>query len=118
MSFNFYRLDHTSPSLLAMTIMTATAVGFFGESFFFCVSTAGVVDFFRRRDLFARRRVNIERAKLLSAIPAPGFTTARPYRKVASRLEATCKDIVTGCVLQSPSFAPWALFRIYRHSAL
>lgn len=76
-----------------MAIMTATAVGFFGEPFF--LGTACAVILFRAWGFLAISRVNIQRAKLLTALPAPRATTAGSYLKGACRLQATCEDIVT-----------------------
>lgn len=98
--------------------MTATAVGFCRESFFFSVSTTGAVVFFGRGCLFPRGRVDVERAELLTAFPAPGAATASPYGEAAFSLEAARKDIVTCGIFEGPALAPWALFRICRHSAV
>lgn len=99
-----------------MTIMTATAVGFFGESFF--LGATGPVMLLCRWDLFARCRVVVEGAELLAAFPAPGTATARSYREAAARLKTTRKDIVTGGVFQCPALTPRALLCICRHSFL
>jgi hypothetical protein len=77
--------------------MTPTAVGILGESFF-CGATAAMSLFCCRR-LLARIWLNIERAELLPAFPAPRATTASPYDKSSTRLEPAGKDIVACGIL-------------------
>ena len=112
----FFRRRRGLIALLAMTIMTATAVGFFGEPFF--LGAAGPMILFCRWGFFTCGGVNIDRAELLAAFPAPGTATASPDLEGASSLEATCKDIVTGGVFEGPTLTPWTLFRICGHSLM
>jgi hypothetical protein len=72
----FLRRVRISPALLAVAIMTSTAVGFSRESFFLGVSTAGPMILFCRWDLFSGGGIDVERTELLSALPAPGAATA------------------------------------------
>lgn len=74
------------PALLAVTIMTATAVGFFGESFFLGVSTAGPMILLGRWGLLACRRVDVNGAELLATFPTPGAAAASANCKNASCL--------------------------------
>jgi len=67
-----------------MTIMTATAVGLFRESFFCRAATTMLVP--RTRNLFTRKRVNVDRAEFLATFPAPRSATASANRKGAPRL--------------------------------
>lgn len=85
------------PALVAVAIMTSTAVGFSRESFFF--GATGPMVFLCRWGLFARRRVVVEGAELLAAFPAPGPPAARSYREGTPSLQTTRKDIVTGGIL-------------------
>lgn len=96
--------------------MTPTAVGILRESFF-CGATCPV-RLLCCRSLISREWVDIERAELLAAFPAPGFSTPGSHLERPTRLEPTGKDVVACGVLQSPALAPWTLLRITRHSAL
>ena len=98
------------PTLLAMTIMTATAVGLSRESFFLG-ATAPVI-LFRAWGFLASSGIDIERTELLATFPAPGSATAGPYLEGAHGLQAACKDIVTRGILQGPAFAPRTLLRV------
>jgi hypothetical protein len=99
-----------------MTIMTATAVGFFGEPFFFGISTAAPVILFGCGDFLSRGGINIDGTELLATFPAPRATTAGADPEGSVRLESTGENIVAGSIFQSPAFTPRTLFCIGGHS--
>ena len=102
-----------SPSLLTMTIMTATAVGLFRESFFCCATLAMTIP--GALDLFSRKRVNVDGTKLLTTFPAPRAAASSANCKGAACLQSARKDIVTRRIFQSPALAPRTLFCIIAH---
>lgn len=61
--------------------------------------------------------VRILATELLPAFPAPGFAASGSYHEGAPRRETARKDVVTRRVLEAPSFTPWTLFSIVRHSS-
>ena len=85
------------PTLLAMTIMTATAVGLSRESFF--LGAACAVILFRAWGFLASSRIDVERTELLATFPAPGSATASSYGEGPRSLQTACKDIVTRGIL-------------------
>ena len=100
-------------ALLTMTIMTAAAVGFSRESFFF--GATGPVILLGRRGFSARCWINIDRAELFPTLPAPGTPTPGAHGECARRLEATGENIVTGSIFQSPALTPRTLFCVRCH---
>ena len=102
-----------SPALITMTVMTATAVGLFRESFFCCATLAMIIP--RTLDLFSRKRVNVDGTKLLTAFPAPRAAASSANCKGAACLQSARKDIVTRRIFQSPALAPRTLFCIIAH---
>jgi hypothetical protein len=98
--------------------MTATAVGFFGEPFFFGIGTAAPVILFGCGGFLSRGRINIEGTEFLATFPAPRAATAGAHDEASCCIEATGENIVTGSVFQGPAFTPGALFCIGGHSLL
>ena len=62
-----------------------------------------------------RHRINIKTAKLFATGPAPGAATAGADHKGTFALQAACKNVVAGGILESPSTTPGTLLCICRH---
>jgi hypothetical protein len=92
--------------------VTAGTIRFLGESVLLQTASR-IVEFFGDLRLGARVRINIDITEFLAAFPAPGTATARAYHEqIGIGLESAGEYIVTGGVLQTPAFAPGALFGI------
>ncbi len=63
--------------------------------------------------LFAGCGINVLRAELFTTLKTPGFTaTGTDHKSSTACLKPAGKNIITRSVLQTPPFAPRALFRI------
>lgn len=58
----------------------------------------------------------MRRTKLLSAREAPRFTTSGSNYKLVPIGQPTRKNVITGIILQTPSFAPRTLFRVFGYA--
>jgi hypothetical protein len=94
-----------------MAVMAATTVVRLRKSSF-CLTTSGIVIIFCSRATPPSGRINVDSAKLFATFPAPGAPTTGPDHKVALALQTTCKNVVAGCIFESPSITPGALFSV------
>lgn len=54
-------------------------------------------------------RINVKAAELFAAFPTPGAPTAGADHKGAFALKPACKNVVAGCIFESPALTPGAL---------
>ena len=67
------------------------------------------MDIFSSRKFYARIIVVVLPTEFLSTLPTPGLSTPFTYTEVTIRLKTTGKNIVAGCVFQTPPLAPRTL---------
>jgi len=101
---------------ITVRIVPSRAVLLLLVAWFPC-ATDGVMMISSRRCPLACLRIHVLAAELLATFEAPGFATAMIDQegRVTCR-KTTGKNIVAGCILQTPSLAPGALLGI--HSTL
>ena len=90
-----------------MAVMTATTIVRLRKSDF--RPATGTVVIFCPLSPDSRHRVNVDSAKLFATFPTPRAPTPCANNKGAMGRKPTCKNIVAGCIFESPSLTPGTL---------